>query len=182
MDKALFALYKQGMLWQNHWLVLQSKIHEENRALLNLQRQGFLTYHPVILQKKRIKGAWVKCEESLFPRYIFVSGQTIHAGNWRSLRYTYGISHIVRLGNRFAWASDEVVQALKQHVEWYNAQDNIIPFKEGQKVLIADGPLKGMECIFHMPKGEERALVFLNFLQRQTPVEVPIELLQEVRT
>ena len=169
------------MFCANYWLVLQSKIHEEERALTNLERQGFIVYHPKILRKKCLGGKRVICEESLFPRYIFVSGRTIGAENWRSLRYTYGVSHIVRLGHRFAWAADEVIQALKEQVHLYNLEGEKSMFKKGQKVIVVDGPLKGLECIFHMPKGEERALVFLNFLQRQTSLEIPLEFLQAVR-
>jgi transcription antitermination factor NusG len=43
-------------------------------------------------------------------------------------------------------------------------------FRRGERVLVAVGPLTGMEGIFHAEKGEDRVLILLNFLGRQNTV------------
>jgi len=39
-------------------------------------------------------------------------------------------------------------------------------FSEGDKVEILQGTFKGMEAIFNTYKGEERAMLFLNFMTK----------------
>ena len=56
----------------NRWYVAQTHAQAEAKALLNLARQGFQSYLPQYVKRRRHarRVEWVKAP--LFPRYLFV--------------------------------------------------------------------------------------------------------------
>jgi len=56
----------------SNWFVVQTKPRQEKTANLNLIRQGYETYCPDVVVKKRMKDKWVEVVEPLFPRYLFL--------------------------------------------------------------------------------------------------------------
>ena len=53
------------------WLVVKTKHKCEQKATLNLERQGFSTFLPLIDVEKVIRGKKVSIQEPLFPSYLF---------------------------------------------------------------------------------------------------------------
>jgi transcriptional antiterminator RfaH len=83
--------------------------------------------------------------------------------NWSSIRSTIGVSHLVNFGGLAASLDNETMDNLKQEIE-----RSLVAkvFSIGDKVEILKGPFKGMEAIFNTYKGEERAMLFLNFMSK----------------
>ena len=83
--------------------------------------------------------------------------------NWSPIRSTIGVSHLVNFGGLAASLDHKTMDNLKQKI------DNALVvkvFSIGDKVEILKGPFKGMEAIFNAYKGEERAMLFLNFMAK----------------
>ncbi|MCS6837998.1 MAG: hypothetical protein NZ480_04040 [Bdellovibrionaceae bacterium] len=158
---------------KNDWLLVQSKPRQEERAIINLNRQGFETFCPIVTYKKWYRGQYLLKDEYLFPRYIFIRVLSISPGSWSKIKYTYGISWIVQFGNVPVTASDDLIWRLKKQVEDLNQKPQAL-FQPGQKVVIKNYGLQDLEAIFYMVKGEDRAIVLINFLQRQIPTVVHI--------
>lgn len=55
-----------------HQYAVHAKPRQEGVANDNLERQGYVTYLPKILVRKRRRDKWVKLVEPLFPRYLFI--------------------------------------------------------------------------------------------------------------
>lgn len=159
------------------WLLIQSKPREENRALINLCRQGFECRLFQIEKVKRRNGFKLARLEPLFPRYIFVYWPSVGVPRWRQLNYTYGVSHIVRFGHQWAWVDNELILSLEQQLNYLRTH-RIQAFQPGAKVRIVDGPLKGLEAIFEMPRGEDRAIILLDFLNRSVRSEIDLQSLE----
>jgi hypothetical protein len=54
-------------------------------------------------------------------------------------------------------------------------------FRPGERVLITDGPLQGLEAVFQGPmRPSERVRVLIEFLGRLAEVEVPLESVERV--
>ncbi len=83
--------------------------------------------------------------------------------NWSPIRSTMGVSHLVNFGGLAASLDDEMMDNLKQKIG--NALV-VKVFSPGDKVQILTGPFKGMEAIFNTYKGEERAMLLLNFMAK----------------
>ena len=147
----------------NHWHLIYTKPHQEKVALDNLTRQNYQCYLPLIHKEKILRGKKILSKEPMFPRYLFM--RLCHDGqqNWSPIRSTKGVSHLVSFGGLAASLDDEMMNNLKLKIDKALVMK---VFSIGDKVEILKGPFKGMEAIFNTYKGEERAMLFLNFMAK----------------
>ncbi len=145
-----------------HWYAIHSKPRQEERALENLQRQGFEVWLPMMTVEKVLRSKLVQLQEPMFSRYLFIR-LDMEQSNWSPIRSTLGVSKLVSFGNRPAVVADELIVALQQLPE--QAPQRL--FQPGQQVKIVSGPLRGLEGIYHQPDGELRAMVLIELLNKQ---------------
>lgn len=151
------------------WYLLQSKPHQEQRALENLRNQGFECFMPLYSRERLRRGKREKIEEPLFPRYLFIRLDSI-VSNWSVLRSTYGVTNIVRFGEQPARVPDAVIEAIakRQHA-------NVQIFQSGDLVRITDGAFAGLEGVFERDDGDERVLILMELMARQQRLSFPID-------
>ena len=77
-----------------HWYAIHSKPRQEERALDNLQRQGFEAWLPMLTVEKVLRGKLVQVTEPMFSRYLFIRLDTEQT-NWSPIRSTLGVSRLV---------------------------------------------------------------------------------------
>ena len=99
----------------------------------------------------------------MFPRYLFVRLSNNGQQNWSPIRSSKGVSHLVNFGGLAASLDDETMDNLQQSIDKALV---VKVFSMGDKVEILKGPFKGMEAIFNTYKGEERAMLLLNFMTK----------------
>ena len=145
-----------------NWYAIHSKPRQEERALENLQRQGFEAWLPLLTVEKVLRSKLVQVVEPMFSRYLFIRLDTEQT-NWSPIRSTLGVSKLVSFGNRPAVVADELIEALQQLPE--QAPQRLI--QPGQQVKIVSGPLRGLEGIYQQPDGELRAMVLIELLNKQ---------------
>jgi len=147
------------------WYLIMTKPHKDSYAEKQLNNQGYITYRPLIVKEKRIKGQIKKIEESLFPRYLFVQLE-MGVDDWSSIRSTRGVLNIVSFGNKPTEVPDKVIAVLKKNEEInIKLAMQLDCFKCGEKVIIEYGPFAGLEALFDRYKqGNERVIVLLNIL------------------
>jgi transcriptional antiterminator RfaH len=145
-----------------HWYAIHSKPRQEERALENLQRQGFEAWLPLLTIEKVLRSKLVQVVEPMFSRYLFIRLDTEQT-NWSPIRSTLGVSKLVSFGNRPAVVADELIEALQQMPE--QAPQRLI--QPGQQVKIVSGPLRGLEGIYQQADGELRAMVLIELLNKQ---------------
>ena len=151
------------------WYVVQTKPRQEGRARDNLENQGIRCVLPMLKVEKirRRTRQWV--DEPLFARYLFIELGGENA-RWNALRSTRGVTQLVQFGGVPA----------KVPCEWMNAiqvRDKApVPlFETGQRVVVTDGPFKGIEGIYQQRDGESRAIVLLELLGKQCTGKFPLE-------
>ena len=153
-----------------HWYAIHSKPRQEERALDNLQRQGFEAWLPMLTVEKVLRGKLANVTEPMFSRYLFIRLDTEQT-NWSPIRSTLGVSRLVSFGNRPAVVADELIQALQ--TEPQRAPERL--FQPGQTIKIVSGPLKGIEGIFQQADGEHRAMVLIDLLNKQHRVTTQMQ-------
>ena len=88
-----------------------------------------------------------------------------------------GMGGLVSFGGEPAYVPDSLMQAIRLRVDQVNAAggEQLDGLKQGETVLIQDGPFAGHEAIFDTCiSGNERVRVLLKLLRnRQLPVELP---------
>jgi transcriptional antiterminator RfaH len=153
-----------------NWYVIQCKAKESFRAAENLENQGFEVFHPFIQVEKVRQGKLKLVDEPLFPYYLFIHLSEV-ADNWRPIRSTRGVLKLVSFGHQPVRVADELVEMLRERVA-PQPEDYL---KAGDRVLIEEGPFKGLNAIFQTKKGEERVILLLDLLQKQQRLEVPVK-------
>jgi transcriptional antiterminator RfaH len=147
----------------SHWHLIYTKPQQEKVALDNLTHQKFQCYLPLINKEKILRGKKILSKEPMFPRYLFVRLSNDGQQNWSPIRSSKGVSHLVNFGGLAATLDDEMMDNLQQKIDKALV---VKVFSIGDKVEILKGPFKGMEAIFNTYKGEERAMLLLNFMAK----------------
>lgn len=157
-----------------HWYLVHTKPRQEQRALDNLERQGYPCFLPRVRAEKLKAGRRVIDEVVLFPRYLFVRlRHDLHGPSWTPIRSTLGVTRLVTFGHQPARVPDGIVAQLQRQIDELSAVPRPL-FRPGQPVRISQGPFAGLEAIYQMPDGEERAIVLLTLLQRECRLAVPL--------
>jgi len=155
-----------------HWYVVQTKPKKEPLAVENLERQGYTTYCPHIVQPKRRRQRWQQIIEPLFPRYLFVQ---LAAGldDFAPIRSTLGVIGLVRFGAQPALIPETAIDTIRwQEQQLLQEADSTPAWQAGDAVEIATGPFAGLKGIFEKACGSERVMVLLDMLGRQNRITV----------
>src|SRR3569832_916721 len=128
-----------------HWYLVHTKPKQEKCALLNLERQGYACYLPILPTEKLRLGGLAIIDGRLFPRYLFIQlGQAISAKSLSPIRPTKGVSRLVSFGTEPAKVDDQLIELLKQREQTHHTQPQRL-FAAGVRVLLPDGPFAGIE-------------------------------------
>ncbi|QTN40158.1 transcription/translation regulatory transformer protein RfaH [Marinobacter salsuginis] len=157
------------------WYALQHKPAQGDRALQHLQNQDIACFYPKISVEKIKGGKRSKKLEPLFPGYLFVNLEQTDP-RWSKLRSTRGVLRIVGFANKPAPISDAVIQHVKESLDSVAEQGGIKP---GQAVQLSERPFEGINAIFQAYDGEERAIVLVNFMQKQQSIRVPVSAIKK---
>lgn len=153
------------------WYVVQTQANAENKAFAHLGRQGFATYLPRYLKRRRHARRIDIVAAPLFPRYLFVE---IDMGvqRWRSIYSTVGVSRLVSNGDFPAPVPDEVISSLKRResTSGFVQLDHRPKFKAGDKVRILEGAFYDCLGIYDGMSDRERVEILLDLLGRKVRV------------
>ena len=142
------------------WHLVHTKPRGEARSLENLERQGFEVFLPMITLQKVRRGKLTSVTEPMFSRYLFIRTTTL-VQDLSLVRSTLGVIQLVRFGTVPAKVPNDWVEAMRLqpavHEKLFNA---------GDKLLIGNGMLKGLDAIYVQPDGETRAMVLINLLSK----------------
>ena len=158
------------------WCVVQTHVRSEDKAAFHLRRQKFEVFLPKHLKLRKHARRIDKVATPLFPRYLFVFIDPMLT-QWSSIRSTVGVSDLVRFGNRPATVPMGIISEIMARQD----EDGLVrahtgcPFKAGDQVKIAEGPLSDLEGLFDCATDEERVTVLLNLMGREVKVRVPLE-------
>ena len=152
---------------QKCWYLVYTKPRQEALAQSNLERQGYGVYLPKVRLLQRRRGRQEAVVEPLFPRYLFIHLDT-QSDNWGPIRSTFGVASLVRFGAEPAQVPDELVAHLKAQEGQEGLHEWAEPkIKVGDRVRVAEGPLKGYEGILLAKSGQKRVMLLLEMLGKE---------------
>ncbi len=161
----------EGLLTKS-WYVIHTKPRQEQRALSNLQQQGYQCYLPMIAIEKLTRERVNVIEEPLFPRYLFIcldAGR--HGQNWSPIRSTWGVSGLVTFGSAPAKVDNSLIDLMRQQEQGLNHAPQRL-FSEGETLLVVDGPFAGLEAIYQMTNGENRAMILIELMGKSAQMQI----------
>lgn len=124
------------------WAAVNVKPNQANKAEANLMRQGLVIFAPRIKITKRQQNRFIHRFDLFFPGYIFVQIDTA-TNDARRVHSTYGVSSIVRVGDRIGALPDTFIEAIRSGTHEMHNQASV-DLTPRQKVEIARGPFAGL--------------------------------------
>ena len=160
------------------WYAVHTRVGREQEAQRHLQDQGLEVYLPTVLQRiaHARKISWQP--RALLPGYLFLHLSPEQC-RWTSIRSTRGVVGPVRFGAYYPAIGAEIIARFREredsdgHIVLDDCRPEA-PFKQGQRVRVLDGSMADLEGIFMSMRGEERALLFMQLLQRRVLVTVDV--------
>ena len=155
------------------WCVIYTNPGQEFLAISELKKQNFYIYIP--LMKKVVKHAR-KIKEAVkpyFPRYIFINLNTSEE-KWKTINYTKGVLKILTSEELPISISSKVIRELKnlEDDKGYINNDNLCQYKQGDKIEILVGALKGKTGYYDTFSDNLRAKILLDFMGRTLKINV----------
>jgi transcriptional antiterminator RfaH len=157
---------------QGQWFAVATKPRQERVAEENLTRQDFRAVLPLTEVRKRRQNKWANVIEPLFPGYLFVRLE-LGKDNLAPIRSTQGCRDLVRIGPGLVPVPDAVMTPLLSLNSSPKTSD--VLFSEGDKVALASGPFAGLQGVFKLAKGKDRAEVFIALLGKERPITVELD-------
>ncbi len=156
-----------------NWYVAQTQANAEERARVNLERQGFPTYLPRYRRERRHARRREVVRAPLFPGYIFVELDLMSAP-WRSINGTLGVIRLICHGERPAALPEGVVEALTARE---NEEGLVVlqprSFRKGEALRIVSGALADCFGFFEKMADRDRVILLLDLLGRKVRVQAP---------
>lgn len=153
------------------WWVVKTKPQQEFKADKHLIQQGFITFCPIFKKEIKQKSQFKIKIQPLFMGYIFICADDFAQKNIHLIRSTRGLNSLLKIGESILTVSPEIILTLKLN---QNQNTNVVSphFSSGSSVKIINGIYKGIEAIYQMDNGKDRAIVLLSLIQSQTKLNL----------
>lgn len=155
------------------WFAIRVKPRQETVAALNLERQGFEVYLPMINTRISHAGKVDWQPRAFFAGYLFVHLSTAEQ-RWTTIRSTVGVLAPVVFGTFYPPINDQAIQLLQARHDEHGlisvSRTPESPFNSGEQVRMLDGAMKGLEGVFIEMRGRDRALILLDWMHKSIRV------------
>jgi transcriptional antiterminator RfaH len=155
------------------WFCVRSKPKCEHIAAKHLEESAIEVFLPRIRFQRLTRRGKVWFTEALFPGYFFARFDW--ARSFRNVCATSGVTTIVHFGDNWPRIPNEAVEELRRLFGNQSLRQLTPEFNVGDEVKIAAGPFQGLLAVVNQVlPAPERVRVLLDFLGRQTSVEVQV--------
>jgi len=151
------------------WIVVQTKSNKENKARINLIRQGYEVFYPKIKKSKYVFNRVKRYIKPLFPGYIFVNLRTNQ--NWTKINSTFGVKTILKFGEKIY----ELPMDILKNIKFKCNKDevcNLAIFNKGDNVRIVNEKFPNLNAIFSEHIDEKRSFVLIDLLMTKIKTKV----------
>ena len=167
---------QRGMSMQA-WFLAQVKPNADQIATRNLERQGFTTFQPMERRTMVRRGKFIEQLRPFFSGYLFVAHPSA-SPPWWLVNSTYGVSRLVKTGDRPAPVPGQVVASLLEACDADGVVRAAPAVFVGDKVEVIRGALTNFVGQVQRLTPDERAIVLLDIMGKQTKVMVPTAFLR----
>jgi transcriptional antiterminator RfaH len=155
------------------WFCLKSQPKHEHIAAAHLrQNSAIQVFLPRVRFKRATRQGTVWATEALFPGYLFARFDW--QSTLRQVQHSRGVRGVVHFGERWPAIPEAVIRDLQQAIgadELRTIPENFTP---GDEVEITEGAMRGLRAVVtRVMPGRERIAVLMEFLGRQTMIELP---------
>jgi transcription termination/antitermination protein NusG len=157
------------------WFVLHTKSRQEKAMAGDLAARKVAHFLPLVTKIRTSGSRKIKVQEPLFPGYLFLRGSQDDVYN---ADRTTRVAHIITVPNqqRLIWELRNLAMALQNKTPL----DPYPYLKEGVRVEVTSGPLRGLQGIIETRSSIDRLILSVEILGRAVSVELHGALLDVV--
>lgn len=170
------------------WHVAYTAPQAEQAVAEGIRAAGLEVYLPMSRCNKIVRRRRVEVERPLFSRYVFFGVPEL--APWRNVLDVDGVEDVLRnndIPSRVPVAWIDTLRKMEGAGAFDRRPGSHAPFKIGEVVRIGDGPFSGLNATIaaFMTKlrnvhADRRARVLLDFLGRQTAIEIEVVALERL--
>ena len=165
---------------QDKWYAVHTRSHFEQKVFDGLKGKSIETFLPKIQVMSRRKDRRQKILVPLLPGYVFVQYDLDPEIYWDIIK-TIGVVRMVAFEGKPTPAREEEIQSLMIMDGTDRTVHNRSIMKRGDRVMIMEGPLKGLVGFYVRHKGQtEKVVVNIELLHRALAVEIEDWALEKV--
>jgi len=157
------------------WFCLRSQPKHEHIAAGHLrQMEGVDVFNPRIRYPRPTRNGKVVVTEAMFPNYLFAKF------DWRTslarVHYAPGVGGVVHFGTKWPTVPEQAIAEIRALL----GQEGIHIIRDapepGDEITISGGVFNGLQAmVSQVMPGKERVMVLMDFLGRQTTVEIGVQ-------
>jgi transcription antitermination factor NusG len=154
------------------WYALHTKSHFEHVVFEALRGKTLEAFYPRMQVMSRRKDRRLKIQVPILPGYVFVRS-ALEPTEYVGILRTPGVVRLVGFEGRPVPADDREIASLMILDGTDRTVQNRAYISEGDRVMIMDGPLKGLVGFYIRHKGSKgKVVVSVELLQRSLAVEI----------
>lgn len=154
------------------WYAVRVKPKFERVVAQSLASKGLASFLPLYKERRRWSDRVKLVELPLFPGYVFCNLDVRHR---LPVLQTPGVLHFVCFDGEPAPVERAEIESLQRAA---GSGASLAPWpylREGQRVVVARGPMKGLNGILLKVRNEFRLIISVTLLQRSVAVEIDRE-------
>lgn len=155
------------------WYCVHTKPKTEHLAAAGLAAFGEVeTFCPRIRFQRSTARGKVWFLEALFPSYFFARFDL--SSRYRAVKHANHVIGVVGFGGNPVAIPEQTLADLRAEMQGVEIREVTHGVRVGDTVEVAEGPMRGLKGIVEcMTSGDNRVRILLEFLGRQSLVEVP---------
>jgi len=156
------------------WFCVRAQRRNEHVASANLRKAGIEVVSPRIRFRRTTSRGPLWVTESMFPTYLFARFEW--KGSLSLVQHTFGVAGVVHFGAFWPVVPDQTIQELRSLVGDEGIQMVVPSIRLGEEIEVGSGAFEGFRGIVtRVMPARDRVAVLLDFLGRQTAVELPVD-------
>ena len=157
---------------QIKWYALHARSRHEDVVFNGLKKKSIEAFLPRVQVMSRRKDRRKKILVPLLPGYVFVHSDLNPYHYWDIIK-TYGVVRIVGNQKEPIPVQDEEMASLQILHGTDRTVQNHTYMRKGDRIMIMEGPLKGLAGFYLRHKGaSDKVVVSIELLQRSLSVEI----------
>lgn len=162
------------------WYALHTRSRFEQKVYEGLSGKSLEAFLPRIQVMSRRKDRRKKILVPLIPGYVFVRSLLVPEEYYQIIQ-TVGVVRMVSFKGRPVPANDQEISSLMILDGTDRTVQNRDYMRKGERVMIMEGPLKGLTGFYLRHRGKtDRVVVSVELLQRSLEIEIEDWLLEKV--
>lgn len=154
------------------WYALHTRSRFEQKVYSGLRGKSFEAFLPKVQVMSRRKDRRKKILVPLLPGYVFVQSELDPYAYWEVIK-TIGVVRMITFKGRPVPANDQEIESLMIMNETDRTVENRSFMRKGDRVMIMEGPLKGLVGFYLKHKNKsEKVVVSIELLRRSMAVEI----------